>query len=84
MISVANVGTRALNYNPNYFKLKAEDNREYPLTYGGPTPALGFGDQQLGETARGWLLFELPAVLPLATLTYTPPGNNARVVFDVR
>ena len=83
-VSVANVGSRTLNFNPNYFKLKASDNREYPLSYGGLTPPLGFGDQQPGETSRGWLLFELPSALSLATLTYTPPGSIGRVVFDLR
>ena len=80
-VSVANTGTKTLGVNPLFFRLKAADNREYQHTFGGPEPTLGYGDQQPGDTSRGWITFELPADAPLATLTYTPPGARDRVVF---
>ncbi len=52
-VTVTNTGTAPLDYNLFYFKLKAADNREYTVAFGGNAPALGSGKQQTGEAARG-------------------------------
>jgi hypothetical protein len=84
-VSVANTGTAQIDYNPNFFRLKSVDNREYDLAFGGPEPNLSYGKQQPGDTSRGWVTFEVPEGVGLATLTYDPTFGRVRaVVFDVR
>jgi hypothetical protein len=84
-VSVANTGAAQIDYNPGFFKLKSVDNREYNLAFGGPEPTLSFGKQQPGDISRGWVTFEVPEGIGLATLTYDPTFGRVRaVVFDVR
>jgi Domain of unknown function (DUF4352) len=83
-VTVQNTGTQSLSYNPFYFKLKGTDNREYTLAFGGNEPSLNSGDHAPGEATRGWVTFEVPEALALATLTYDPTFGKSRVVFDLR
>lgn len=83
-VSVQNTGTAPLGYNPFYFKVKAADNREYSVTFGGVEPSLDSGNHQAGEVSRGWVTFEVPEGAALASLTYDPTFGKSRVVFDLR
>jgi hypothetical protein len=83
-VTVTNTGTAPLDYNLFYFKVKAADNREYSVAFGGNEPALGSGKQQPGEAARGWVTFEVPVNAALATLAYDPAFGANRVQFDIR
>jgi hypothetical protein len=83
-VTVRNIGTAELSYNPFYAKLKAADNREYSATVGVAEPDLGAGKQQPGDATRGWITFELPADTQPALLVYTPDFGRNRVQFDLR
>jgi hypothetical protein len=83
-VSIKNTGTKPIGYNPFYFKLKSADNREYTATIGGVDPALKSGDHQPGEASRGWVTFEVPEGMALATVTYDPTFGSSRATFDLR
>lgn len=82
-VSIENTGGEA-DFNPFYFVLKATDNRQYDLAFGGNEPSLNSGEQEVGEATRGWVTFEVPEGATLATLSYDPTFGKSRVVFDLR
>jgi hypothetical protein len=83
-VTVENTGTAQISFNPFYFTIKGTDNREYSQAFGGMEPSLNSGQHQPGEATRGWVTFEVPEGLPLATLTYDPTFGKSRVLFDLR
>lgn len=85
-VTVENVGTGPLDYNPFFSRLKTVDNREYTVAiiFNDLSPQLAYGVHQPGESSRGWVTFEVPQVVQLATLTYTVPAGNIRVTIDLR
>lgn len=83
-VVVTNISPRTASYNALYFKVRTADNREAMITvFTAQEPQLISGDLDPQEVARGWLTFEIPAGVPLATLIYEPIGGN-RIVIDLR
>jgi hypothetical protein len=73
-------------YNPLYATLKLADNTEASTSFFGPDPSLKSGTLAKGESARGWLAFEVatgaqPATLSYQILTF---GGEGKIQFDVR
>lgn len=76
-----------ISYNPLYAKLKMADNTEANIGFGGPDPSLQSGKLAAGESARGWLAFEIAADAQPATLSYeilVLGSSGGKPVFDVR
>jgi len=48
-------------YSIAYFNLRDSDGKDYGWTNGNSTPALGNGTLAPGQTARGWVVFQVPA-----------------------
>lgn len=74
-LSVQNTGAESIGCKPSYFKIFDSDRREYRLS------KLSYGPGGLlarklltGETARGWILFEVPADVPSLNLSFSIDG----------
>ncbi len=83
-VTLTNTGTKPIDYNLFFFKVKAVDNREYTVAFGGNEPAIASGTQEPGEAVRGWVTVEVPTDAALATLAYDPAFGSNRVLFDIR
>jgi hypothetical protein len=85
-VIVENTGGAALDYNPFFSRMKTADSREYPPTFAAVdvSPLLQSGTQQVGDSVRGWILFEIPQDAQLATLTYSVYNAAPRVTVDLR
>lgn len=85
-VTITAVGAEVA-YNPLYAKLKMADNTEANIGFGGPSPALQSGKLAAGESARGWLAFEIATDAQPATLSYEIlvfGSSGGKPVFDVR
>jgi hypothetical protein len=83
-VSVQNVSNKMGDYNALDFKVKTTANHEaLSTTFTDQEPQLVAGDLDPGETARGWLTFEIPEDEDLATLV-CEPFSGGRMVVDLR
>lgn len=55
-----NTGLERAPYNPMYFMVKDDQGYEYNTAMSAPEPSLKSGDLARGESARGWVAFEVP------------------------
>ncbi|MBK7581138.1 MAG: DUF4352 domain-containing protein [Myxococcales bacterium] len=76
----------SVNVNPFYAKLTDSTGYAYTSTFGGCEPELKSVKLAPGETAKGWITFELPATSVGLTFIFNPlivgNGNN-EVKFDL-
>lgn len=85
-VTITNTSTQPVAYNPLYAKVKLADNTEANVSFLGKEPSLKSGNLGPGESARGWLTFEVPQASQLATFSYEiiSFGSGGRIVFDLR
>lgn len=69
---VRNVDREEAPYNPVYFRVKDGSAFEYSATLSVKDPAFLFGTLARGQSAAGWVTFEVPAGARGFVLTYEP------------
>lgn len=72
-MTLANTGNKAESFSGLLASLKTADDRKYSISIGCSTlaPAITGGTLQMGERQRGYLFFEVPIGVALATFEYT-------------
>lgn len=84
-VSIKNDSKEAVNYNTFDFKL--QDDKDYSYTFGfaDKEPAFGSGVLQPGQTTRGFLSYEIPAVNLAAKLVFTPEFlSTSQIIFELK
>lgn len=84
-VSVQATATKTVPVNPFYAKVTDSQKVEYTSTFCGCTPELQAVSLQPGQSAGGWITFELPAVATGLMMSYTPfiVGSPGAVTFDL-
>lgn len=77
-VEITNGADTSCNVNPFAFTLRDSENREYRHGMNSPEPSLAARALATGQSARGWLCYELPAGVTPTVLVFTPGlGGNA-------
>lgn len=84
-VSVQATGSKTVPVNPFYAKVTDSQKVEYTSTFCGCTPELQSVSLQPGQSAGGWITFELPSVATGLMMSYNPfiVGSPGAVVFDL-
>lgn len=85
-VEIAGQGPPRVPANPHYARLTARGGGVYRSVFGGCDPDLRHKPLGTGETARGWITFELPEDSRDLLLSYSPylvDGGKQTLEFDL-
>lgn len=71
-VTVENTGSEEMFYSRYDATLATKDGKAYTPWLGSQEPELSVGTLQPGQSARGWINFEIPVGAELAALLYEP------------